>query len=605
MPGAPRSSRSCCASSDSDLRLVTPTEPEVPEADAEASQAPAAPGEACYQLAHDALVPTLRQWLTRKQRETRRGRAEIRLAERSDLWNARPEPRFLVSLWEWAEIGLLTRKADWTGPQKRMMKAATRRYAACGLLAAALLGGSTLGALAIRRQVVEQHRATQARGLMAQLLVADRDALPAIIASLDGYRHWVDRPLATIARDPARTPKERLHASLALLPIDPTPAPALLDQGTIFEVDPEALSVICRLLYPYRSRLVDRLWAIAIEPSNSGDRRIRAASMLARFDPDDARWRTIAGGVADQLVRENVLHVRAWSEVLRPARSHLLAGLGTIFPDPMRPPAERSIATGVLGDYTADDPTHLIGLVKDADPEQFAVLFPALEHFRGVAVELMSRELDASASPGASDEARERLARRQANAAIVLLRLGTPGPVWPLLKQSPDPRLRSQLVGDCSLRGVDPRLIIGRLGVERDPSARRALLLALSAYEARKIPPEARAGLVEDVAEMYRADADSGIHGAARCLLVRWGRGERVIAIDEDLQGRGRRDDAGWYINPEGHTMVVVSPPATLRDGPPGSTRGTDSDHRGLPPVAWRSAMSASRNWWCSLKSRR
>ena len=38
-----------------------------------------------YQLTHDYLVHSLRDWLTRKQRETRRGRAELRLAERAAI----------------------------------------------------------------------------------------------------------------------------------------------------------------------------------------------------------------------------------------------------------------------------------------------------------------------------------------------------------------------------------------------------------------------------------------------------------------------------------------------------------------------------------------
>ena len=63
-----------------------------------------------YQLTHDYLVHSLRDWLTRKQRETRRGRAELRLAERSALWNAKPENRHLPSVLEWANIRLLTRK---------------------------------------------------------------------------------------------------------------------------------------------------------------------------------------------------------------------------------------------------------------------------------------------------------------------------------------------------------------------------------------------------------------------------------------------------------------------------------------------------------------
>ena len=84
------------------------------------------PGGRYYQLTHDYLVHSLRDWLTRKQRETRRGRAELRLAERSASWNAKPENRLLPSVREWANIRLLTKKKDWTEPQRRMMKRAGR-----------------------------------------------------------------------------------------------------------------------------------------------------------------------------------------------------------------------------------------------------------------------------------------------------------------------------------------------------------------------------------------------------------------------------------------------------------------------------------------------
>jgi hypothetical protein len=45
-----------------------------------------------YQLTHDYLVPSLREWLTRKQKETRRGRAELRLAERAAAGSDPCEP---------------------------------------------------------------------------------------------------------------------------------------------------------------------------------------------------------------------------------------------------------------------------------------------------------------------------------------------------------------------------------------------------------------------------------------------------------------------------------------------------------------------------------
>ena len=59
-------------------------------------------GAKYYQLTHDYLVHSLRDWLTRKQKETRRGRAELLLADRAAVWNARPENRQLPSLWQWS-----------------------------------------------------------------------------------------------------------------------------------------------------------------------------------------------------------------------------------------------------------------------------------------------------------------------------------------------------------------------------------------------------------------------------------------------------------------------------------------------------------------------
>ncbi len=105
---------------DPELRLITPTdpegkdeggrmkdsqdeggrmkdEPEDPSSHSSFILHPSSFPTRYYQLTHDYLVHSLRDWLTRKQRETRRGRAELRLAERSSLWNARPENRHLPS----------------------------------------------------------------------------------------------------------------------------------------------------------------------------------------------------------------------------------------------------------------------------------------------------------------------------------------------------------------------------------------------------------------------------------------------------------------------------------------------------------------------------
>ena len=91
------------------------------------------PGQKYYQLTHDYLVPSLRDWLTRKQKETRRGRAELLLADRAAVWNARPENRQLPSLLQWFQIRWLTQKKNWTPPQRKMMGKAGRYHAVRGL----------------------------------------------------------------------------------------------------------------------------------------------------------------------------------------------------------------------------------------------------------------------------------------------------------------------------------------------------------------------------------------------------------------------------------------------------------------------------------------
>jgi hypothetical protein len=126
---------------DSEIRLITPTDPEgnvssewsVVSGNPEKSpdHPPLTPHHSplttrYYQLTHDYLVPSLREWLTRKQKETRRGRAELLLTDRASVWNARPENRQFPSLWQWLQIRWLTQKKNWTPPQRKMMERASR-----------------------------------------------------------------------------------------------------------------------------------------------------------------------------------------------------------------------------------------------------------------------------------------------------------------------------------------------------------------------------------------------------------------------------------------------------------------------------------------------
>src|SRR5207253_7980677 len=133
---------------DGELRLITPTDLEGSKASAgrqlpddlpdQGADAPRSPGR-FYQLTHDYLVPSLRDWLTRKQKETRRGRAELLLADRAAVWNGRPENRQLPSPWQWLQIRWLTQRHNWTRPQRKMMRKAATVHALRGTVLAIAL----------------------------------------------------------------------------------------------------------------------------------------------------------------------------------------------------------------------------------------------------------------------------------------------------------------------------------------------------------------------------------------------------------------------------------------------------------------------------------
>ena len=112
---------------DGEIRLITPTDPEGMEADDDSSPQ-VETGIKYYQLTHDYLVPSLRDWLTRKRRETRRGRTEMRLEELAAAWNVKPENRHLPSVVEWLNINLLTPRKQWTEPQRKMLRSASRLH---------------------------------------------------------------------------------------------------------------------------------------------------------------------------------------------------------------------------------------------------------------------------------------------------------------------------------------------------------------------------------------------------------------------------------------------------------------------------------------------
>jgi hypothetical protein len=510
-----------------DLKLVTPADPQA-LADS-GFRDPTSTGERQYQLTHDYLVPSLRDWLTRKQKETRRGRAEIRLAERALLWNSKRESRYLPAWWEWGLIRGLTRSRDWTAQQREMMRRAGRYYAGRGALAAVVLAFAVWACY--------EYFGRQKAGHLSDWLVnAQSHEVPGIVDDMRSYRQWVD-PLLRSAWSDAISKndlKKQLHVSLALLPVDENQAEYLY--GRLLTATPEQIVVIRDALTPFRQAWLDLLWAELDNPRNDTERRIRAAAALAAYVPEDARLDSFGRLIADHLIRSVAgapLVLSAWTVAFRPIATTLQASLVAALEDETKTDSERRSAVKLYQAFSEGR--------NDASPR----------------LEARLNQLD---GPSEKDSAAAR-ARRQATLGAALVSLDQPDKVWPRLIHTPDPTLRSYLIERIAAMAPDWKTVEKRLNEEKNVSARRALIHILGSMNTEALPAIERERLSPFFLNLYRHDPDSGIHAASEWVLRRWGKAGEVAAIDIELAGKPPRPQQQWYVNGQKQTMLVVNGP--------------------------------------------
>jgi formylglycine-generating enzyme required for sulfatase activity len=540
-------------------------------------------------------VPSLRDWLTRKQKETKRGRAELLLADRAAVWNARPENRQLPSLLQWSQIRCLTQKKHWSPPQRQMMRRATRYHAVRGLVVGVVLALAGWGSY-------EAHGTLQAHALRDRLLDANTTDVPTIVADMAPYRRWLD-PLLREAMQEAEAkqePRKQLHTSLALVSVDPGQVNYLYER--LLAAEPHEVLVIRQALVQQADELVDRLWQALERPTRGKEsQRLRAASALALYAPESPRWAKAKDAIASDFVGVPAVYLATWLESLRPVRDQLVTPLVAIFRDGKRRDVERSLATGILAEYTADQLQKLADLLLDADEKQFAVLYPKFQAHGQGGLSVLQEAVDRHLPPDAKNPDREQLAMRQANAAVVRLRMNQPAQVWPLLKHSPDPRVRSYLIHRLAPLGADPDALVRRLDEEPDVTIRRALLLSLGTYPRETWPARERDLLAQKVQGLYRTADDPGLHGAAEWFLRQWQqeawlrqtndawakdkeqKERRLAAILQRLARANGQAQPQWYVNGQGQTMVVIGGPVEFVIGSPATEEGrspVESQHR-------------------------
>ena len=183
---------------------------------------------------------------------------------------------------------------------------------------------------------------------------------------------------------------------------------------------------------------------------------------------------------------------------------------------------------------------------------------------------------------------RTRLGKRRADAAIALWQLGDAEKASDVLKVDKDPESLTQFVHRCKERGVQAAALWDRLANAKEATVRYGLLLALGEFSTQEIPAEQRKAWVEKLADWYRTDPKSSIHGACGWLLRHWGETDRVTAVDRTPVSYDPQRE--WFVREvkygedadakRDYFTFIVYPPGTFQMGSPDHETGHCSTTR-------------------------
>lgn len=565
---------------ESDLKLISATE----TLDKTRSESnPSTTEHTTYQLSHDFLVPSIREWLTAKQRESFRGRLHQRLTEQAGLWSQQKENRFLPGFWEWLQVRTLLPGSQLSAEEKEMMAVRDRRSLTSIL--------STVMALVVLGIILFRYdRQVAINSLRDQLMIAEPERLPVLIDEL--ARHGTSAKTA-IAASLESVPEESSQAFALKL------AHLRWDNSTVEDVFVSALTssipenavLAGDALANWRQEIVPRCWKIVDQVENSedgfvpvnDDTRFRGLVILAELDPPkdekvSARWNASAERITDILLHACMKHPDRYqliSKSLRPASKAILPqlskSLGVVSQD-----LRSSFSVSLLMDYLGTDHATRTRLCLDASDWQMERLVPTA---RELDLKVLWSILRSKEEYNDSPDIQNRLAHRRAMAMALLLKYSSEpetAEVWQRFQRttvSVDNTTRSQAMRLLAFLNVPPERLLSRLRVETDPGIQYALLISLGDYREQQILrfDDVR-GLI---AALHRDTPDAGVHSAAEWLLRRWNvphPAANLPAETAETALHGPKPPRQWMKSPrlnscDGHTLIRVAGKANATVG--------------------------------------
>jgi len=357
-------------------------------------QAEAEPG---YELAHDYLVPLLREWLSRSLRGSESGRARLLLEERSQEWSRAGHPdRLLLAPREYVWIRRHVSRGSWSADQTTMMDRVRERLWRQLRILVSVVCLCWLGVWGVMRVVEEDLREREAKRLVEGVCGA----------RLENLGEWVDRLL------PFEKEFGRLADSIVGLNAAARLNLALVMQrlGSLGPEDLEYLHAslaglkleevlnLKRAGFLRGSELGERWRLLAEDESGSARERLRAACLwLACREDDGVR---LSEGLVKSLVTElgglGASDLTAARSLLAGVRHQLTGALQNAFEDSVGDSQRQSNLAVFLSEYAADNPEVLGSALLSACVNADRELSPVFARHGDAAVLWMRSALEVS-----------------------------------------------------------------------------------------------------------------------------------------------------------------------------------------------------------------
>lgn len=537
-----------------ELKLITRTDPDA-AGDASIDEELTGSNEVHYQLTHDYLVPAIRDWLNTELKNSRRGRALIRLRELAHQVVPGQKPKYLPSNFEWLSWQFSIRHQARTEQEKLVLRHGRRKFARTLSLMALLLVLIGLPAWVFLRSTI---RAQAASDIVERVKENDLESIWNLRDQIASYADTVIPVLTHLEESSGLPPTIRERVGFALASQEPGREQLLLELLANRDTKPEEVFAIVSLLKHQlgSAKAMTLLEAIRNDSGSPVSHRLRGGMGMAILDPQSRALDRSAKFLLDSIAKEPVLLHDEWLNVAESFGSRLVEPAIEM----LRLSKDRTSASAFANAiFRFARPSAAIESVSEiilgANGNQFIGMLDAVRKF-GFADDLKSLLLQIKEERRLEPAAYARL-------CVTLFQLGERSTLIEVLEDESREFVRNFIICDAAETKVPVDEVVNLFdSVEGDKSrsgvrVRRAVLMMFAELSGALFDQDQLKSLESIGRKVYELDGDPICFASAQLLLTRLGprMGKEINLHKLREKRRGRHGDV--YINSELMAFVV------------------------------------------------